>query len=84
MPALHGAVPRAPVHHIAKLVRQDLDLHVAGSGHVALQVHPAVVEGQLRLLLRLAEHGPELLCGADEADAPASSSGRGLEENRKA
>ena len=42
MAALHGAIALVQVHHVAMLVRQDLDLHVSRVRHKALCKHGAV------------------------------------------
>ena len=44
MAALDGALPFTEVHEAPVGVTQDLDLDMAGAGHVPLEEHPVVAE----------------------------------------
>ncbi len=44
VPALHGAVALAEVHHVAVRIGHQLDLHVAGLHHRPLHEDPIVAE----------------------------------------
>ena len=78
--SLHGAVAVTQVDGV-DAVSEDLHLHVAGVLHEALEVHVGAAECGLRLGLRDAHGGEQVVLGLDEADAPTPASGRRLHQH---
>ena len=81
MAALQRAIPLPQVHHVAVLVREDLDLHVAGLLDELLDVDPAILEGVLRLSHRRAEPLGTLPIGVDDPHATAATAGGRLDQH---
>jgi hypothetical protein len=82
--ALHRAVALEEVDHIAMAVGQDLDLHVAGVGEVALEVDGGVGEELLALARCALEGLLELVLGLRHPEPLAAAAARGLDGHRVA
>src|SRR5690606_26104514 len=82
--ALHGAVALAEVNHVAVVVREDLDLDVARTLEVLLEVDGAVAEGRLRLPARERPGVAQRRLGMHDAHAAPTAAARGLDDHRVA
>jgi hypothetical protein len=81
---LDGALPLPQVDQATVGITEDLDLDVAGTGHVALEEDPVVAEGARRLALRGRDRLTELSGRVDDAHALAAAPGRGLDQEGEA
>ena len=79
---LHGAVPVSQVNDMAKAVRQDLKLNVAGLQHQFFQIHFITAKAGECLGSGLGKGGWQLLRPVAAADAPAAAAGAGLQKHR--
>lgn len=84
MAALDGALPFDQVHHVAVGVTEDLDLHVAGRLHVALQEHRVVAEGRSGLPAGTGHGLGQGRGAAHDAHAPAAAAVGCLDQHRPA
>ena len=84
MPALDRALALAEVHDGAVVIAEDLELDVAGTLDVLLDVDVADAERRLGFALRRLERLAQLRRGPDDAHAAAAAAGDRLDDDRKA
>ena len=84
MPALDGAVALEQVDGVARGIREDLHLDVAGTHDGLLEEHPSVAECRAGLAHRLGDRGRQSTGGLDAAHAAAAAAGDRLDEDREA
>src|SRR5205823_8283551 len=82
--ALDGAVALVEMHDLAVAVTEDLDLDVAGAGHVAFEEDGVVAESRGRLAASFVEATGEIGGLLNDAHATSAAAECGLDDERKA
>src|SRR5262245_36810955 len=82
MPPLNRAFALPQMDDIAVMIPDDLELDVAGTFQILLDVHVTVAESRLGLALRGPQGVRQLAGGADNPHTAPSPSGHGLYNHR--